>query len=198
MDATKKEPIYYAVFKSVCVRKIVFQTNKPDKQLYTFKNGIYFFFVAKKLYLFSKTNLSPTFPLDPQVALSQEKLEQSTLRIQARAKLEGGGVVELPDIRVPTKQDDAFSPFQVSRVFKNVDILIWGRNFGDFNELRGTPRSAGFENVNFQCKTHTWNFRTMIYTPYLLFNLNKKHYRSSKIRTSTACVTTVRPTATRP
>ncbi len=51
--------------------------------------------------------------------------------------------MELPDIRVPTKQDDAFSPFQVSRVFKNIDILIWGRNFGDFNELRGAPRSAG-------------------------------------------------------
>ncbi len=82
----------------------------------------YLFFVAKNYTFSAKINLSPTFPLDPQVALSQEKLEQSTLRIQARAKLEGGGVVELPDIRVPTKQDDAFSPFQVSRVFKNIDI----------------------------------------------------------------------------
>ncbi len=37
-----------------------------------------------------------------QVALSQEVLEQSTLIVRAKAKLEGGRIVDLPDIKVKT------------------------------------------------------------------------------------------------
>lgn len=46
-----------------------------------------------------------------QVALTPEQLEASTLLIKASAKLESGGVVELPDIRVPRKIE-GFSQFQ--------------------------------------------------------------------------------------
>ncbi len=46
-----------------------------------------------------------------QVALSQEKLEQSTLVVTAHAKLENGEVKKLKDIMIPTKQADAFAPF---------------------------------------------------------------------------------------
>lgn len=46
-----------------------------------------------------------------QVALTQEQLESSTLRIEARAKLDTGAVVELPEIQVPRKLE-GFSQFQ--------------------------------------------------------------------------------------
>jgi len=45
------------------------------------------------------------------VALSQEKLESSTLLIKSSAKLENGAVVELPEIKVPRKLE-GFSVFQ--------------------------------------------------------------------------------------
>ena len=46
-----------------------------------------------------------------QVALTQEQLESSTLLIKASARLETGGVVELPEIKVPRKLE-GFSQFQ--------------------------------------------------------------------------------------
>ena len=46
------------------------------------------------------------------MALTQDKLEQSTLLIKASAKLQSGQLVELPDIKVPTKQDDNFASYQ--------------------------------------------------------------------------------------
>ncbi len=46
-----------------------------------------------------------------QVALSQEKLESSTLLIKSSAKLENGAIVDLPEIKVPRKLD-GFSAFQ--------------------------------------------------------------------------------------
>jgi len=46
-----------------------------------------------------------------QVALSQDKLESSTLLIKSSAKLENGAIVELPEIKVPRKLE-GFSVFQ--------------------------------------------------------------------------------------
>jgi hypothetical protein len=52
-----------------------------------------------------------------QVALSQDKLESSTLLIKSSAKLENGAIVDLPEIKVPRKLD-GFSVFQVT--LKNI------------------------------------------------------------------------------
>ena len=46
------------------------------------------------------------------MALSQEKLESSTLLIKSSAKLENGAVIDLPEIKVPRKLE-GFSVFQV-------------------------------------------------------------------------------------
>ena len=46
-----------------------------------------------------------------QVALTQQQLERSTLRVEVRATFEDGRVRNLPDIRVPSKVE-GFSEFQ--------------------------------------------------------------------------------------
>jgi hypothetical protein len=49
------------------------------------------------------------------VALSQDKLESSTLLIKSSAKLENGAVIDLPEIKVPRKLE-GFSVFQVTKL----------------------------------------------------------------------------------
>ena len=61
-----------------------------------------------------------------QVALTQEKLEKSTLLIRATAKLENGQHVDLAEIKVPSKQDQSLSSFA------DIDRLRhYGQVYGD-------------------------------------------------------------------
>ena len=70
-----------------------------------------------------------------QVALTQEQLERSTLRIEAYAKLETGGEVRLDDIRVPRKIE-GFSSFQ------DIDRL---RHYG---QLYGQDARQDIDEIN--------------------------------------------------
>ena len=70
-----------------------------------------------------------------QVALTQEQLEKSTLRIEAYAKLETGGEVRLDDIRVPRKIE-GFSSFQ------DIDRL---RHYG---QLYGQDATHDIDEIN--------------------------------------------------
>merc|ERR1719225_2627246 len=68
-----------------------------------------------------------------QVALSQDLLEKSTLRIQARAKLEGGEYVDLEEIRIPQKAE-GFSQFQDIQRLSHYNQQYGSRAFSDVND----------------------------------------------------------------
>ena len=57
-----------------------------------------------------------------QVALPEALLKDSELEIIVRAKNKGGGVSELPRIKVPRVLSDQFNIFQVSIVI-NIKLL---------------------------------------------------------------------------